>query len=275
MKIRTFISFILLFLLMGAVMPAEAQRVTGKPKVNVTKRFGNNAEKEEDMRVTTKSKPKLKVHHGIVATPNLIYYSGDITTPMEALKYGEIISSFGGSLTLNYKLTFNPYVSMRIGVQGGLLRGTNKKVVEGGGKEFRHEFQSVFIEPYAGVEVYPILNYGFFIYSGFGVTGSFIQKYTHEKRKYTGANAFSGTNAQGVVPMFQFGLGYNWWLDKHWTLGVELLGQLALVDGQKYGLDAWPNKGLYDYDGSEARAYKNAKDPDGWLQLGFVISYHF
>ena len=226
-------------------MPAEAQRVTGKPKVNVAKRFENNADKEEDMRVTTKSKPKLKVHHGIVATPNLIYYSGDITTPMEALKYGEIISSFGGSLTLNYKLTFNPYVSMRIGVQGGLLRGTNKKVVSKSSKEYLHEFQSVFIEPYAGVEVYPILNYGFFIYSGFGVTGSFIQKYQHEKKGFTGKQTI-GTNAKGIVPMFQFGLGYNWWLDKHWTLGVELLGQLALVDGQRYGLDAWPDKSKYN-----------------------------
>ena len=275
MKIRSIISFFLLGILLLGSAPIRAQRVTGKSQeVFVKKRF----EKRIDPRVTDANRPsKVQVHHGIVATLSGIFYNGDIIQPMDALKYGEFVNQFGASLTLNYKMIINPYVSMRFGVQGGLLRGSNRKAVSTGKLSYIHEFQSLFAEPFVGVECYPILNYGFFIYGGLGVAGSKITKYEHtRKRQDTFTSEDKNAQKYGIVPMFQLGIGYNWWLTDDWTLGIELLGQYAFVDGVKFGLDAWPNKQAFDLTtDADKKQYQSAKLPDGFLQLGLVVSYHF
>lgn len=284
MKIRTLVSFLLVGGFLLTAMPAQAQRVEGKASdVKSSKRF---AKKDVDARVTKKSKKStLHLYHGLVATLSGIYYSGDVTKPMELLKNGAIAG--GGSLTVNYKLTFNEYVSMRFGVQGGLMAGNNKGTPKEKGNNLR-EFKSMFAEPFVGVEVYPIRNYGFFLYAGIGGVVSNI-KYHHTFHiNRTDISYEKEDMKEGISsfsPVWQIGVGYNWWLDKDWTLGIELLGQMTFGDGFKSGLDAWPIPEAYGYDtktgakpaeGSQvAKAYKSAMDPDGWLQLGIVVSYHF
>lgn len=284
MKIQKIVSCLLVGGLMMLALPAQAQRVEGKRSdVKASKRF---AKKEVDARVTKKnSKSTLHLYHGIVVTLNGIYYSGDVTKPMELFKEGALAG--GGSLTVNYKLTFNEYVSMRFGVQGGLMAGNNKGTKKEKGGNLR-EFKSMFAEPFVGVEVYPFRNYGFFLYAGIGGVVSNI-KYHHTSHiTRTDINYDKQDLKEGILsfcPTWQIGVGYNWWLDKDWTLGIELLGQMGFRDGFKTGLDAWPDPAGYGYDekagkkpqdgSAEAKAYKSALDPDGWLQLGIVVSYHF
>ena len=271
MKIHSYLSAIVLGALLLSAVPTQAQRAENRGEVKASERFA----KTNLYRVANRSEKKL--YHGIVATFSGIYYSGDIIKPNTTLKYGAIAEQIGGSLTLNYKLTLNVYVSMRFGAQLGLLRGTNQKVLDAGATTSLHQFQSVFMQPYAGVEVYPILNYGFFIYAGVGLAGSVID-YKHQRRSGT----YEGQKQLGIVPMAQFGLGYNWWLTQDWTLGVELMGQIGMYDGQRYGLDGWPSRNAFDLNTSdlnrletEQKAFNEAKLPDGWFQGGIVLSYHF
>lgn len=294
MKIRSFITLILGTLLLG-VAPVQAQRVIHKSHdVDVTNRFARN---EKDMRASTSKKSELHLYHGVVATVSAVYFSGDIIRPGDLSKGASFAANMGASLTVNYKLTINPYVSMRFGLQYAYLQGSNKGLKN---VNYVHEFKSNMIEPYVGAECYPILNYGFFVYAGFGVANSVFSYYRHQRTYdelnptsipiYTnkdlgGANEISLNDQVGVVPMFQFGLGYNWWIDRNWTLGIELLGQIGVMDRkltQANGthtinttIDGWPYQGAYGNTPSQQDAYNRANDPDGWVQLGFVISYHF
>ena len=265
MKIHSYLSAIVLGALLLSAVPTQAQRMENRGEVKASERFA----KTNLYRVANHSEKKL--YHGIVATFSGIYYSGDIIKPNYAFKYMALPEQFGGSVTLNYKLTLNVYVSMRFGAQVGLLRGTNKKALDAGNVTSLHQFQSVFMEPYAGVEVYPILNYGFFLCACVGLAGSVID-YKHQRN----SAMYEGQKQLGIVPMAQFGLGYNWWLTQDWTLGVELLGQIGMCDGQRYGLDGWPSKNAFNL-GTEAgqQAYRDAKLPDGFVQAGIVLSYHF
>ena len=290
MKIRSFITpFILGTLLLG-IAPAQAQRVAHRSKdVDVQNRFARNA---KDTRATTKKQSEVHLYHGIVGTVSAVYFSGDVIHPGDLSKGASFFDNVGASLTVNYKLTLNPYVSLRFGLQYAYLQGSNRKALENFG--YIHEFKSHMFEPYVGAECYPILNYGFFIYAGFGVANSCFINYEHQRTNepnplpiYTIANTSDPkyivlNDKVGVVPMFQLGIGYNWWLDQNWTLGIELLGQIGVMDrkltadGINNTIDGWPYKGAYsEYSENQMKADRKATDPDGWVQLGFVISYHF
>lgn len=270
MKIRSFIAFVVLGGLLLSATPVSGQEVKS------SKRFGGNG---PAMRVSNKHNP-TQLYHGIVATFSGIIFSGDIAKAWPLLRYGAFGDNMGLSGTLNYKLTFNPYVSMRFGVQAGLLRGSNEKIVEGTTTvTSRHNFKSTMVQEFVGVECYPILNYGFFLYTGFGVAENFISHYYHERRDFKA----DVTGAFSLVPMFHIGLGYNFFLDQNWTLGIELMGQIAMMESEKNGFDGWPyedgsgfnmSKTYPDYK-SEVEKYNKAKAPDGWFQFGIVLSYHF
>lgn len=269
MKKRSLLIYLLVGVLSLGALPMHAQ------EVKASTRFAGNG---PSTRVSY-NREKGKLYHGIVATFSGIVFSGDIAKAWPILWYGALGDNIGGSATLNYKLTFNPYVSMRFGIQAGYLQGSNAKIMAKDKKVTSpHEFKSVIIEPYFGVEVYPILNYGWFLYAGFGVTESCIQYYKHERRSVL----YEEKNVLGVLPMFQFGTGYNWWLDRNWTLGIELMGQVGVMDDVKNSIDGWPNDAAFILNhtdpvkkASEEEAYRKAKAPDGWFQIGMVISYHF
>ena len=264
MKIRSFIAFVLLGGMLLSAAPIMGQ------DVKASNRFANK--RVTNPRVTNKHalNEKVSIYHGIVATLSAVYFSGDIVKPGDVFINGAMIDNISGSLALNYKMTINVYVSMRFGVQGALLRGSNKRLLDVKKASSLHELSSTVVSPFAGVEVYPILNYGFFIYAGFGFPVSFID-YKHQENGVT----YKG-KITGLVPTFQLGLGYNWWLTPDWTLGIELLGQIAVWDGQRFGMDGWPIRGAYNHNNPESeRRYKSAKDPDGLAQLGLVVSYHF
>ena len=272
MKIRSIISILLVGGMMLSAMPSQAQ------EVKASQRFAGRA---TTTRVSYEKSGGNKLYHGIVLTAGGLVYSGDVITPGNMFKYGALGDNIGASIALNYKLTINVYVSMRFGLQYAYLQGSNKKMVDKVNYPF-HEFKSSVIEPFVGVECYPILNYGFFVYGGFGVANSLYKNFTHqssaEKPLYT---TESTGDKVGVVPMFQFGLGYNWWLNQDWTLGVELMGQIGMCrdgkinvgEGTNYSIDGWPYKEAFT--GNTEKKYDDAKRPDGWLQLGVVLSYHF
>lgn len=264
MKIRSFIAFIVLGGMLLSAAPMEAR------DIKASNRFADK--RAVNPRVTNKHKlnEKVSIYHGVVATLSAVYFSGDIVKPGDMFINGTMVDNISGSLALNYKMTINVYVSMRFGVQGALLRGSNQRLIDAIKANSLHQFSSTVVSPFAGVEVYPILNYGFFIYGGFGLPVSFID-YKHQENGVKYADKITG-----IVPTFQLGLGYNWWLTPDWTLGIELLGQIALWDGQRFGMDGWPIKGAYNLNTENGKKrYQNAKDPDGLAQLGLVVSYHF
>lgn len=272
MKIRTLISILMVGSMLAASLPMNAQQ----QDVQASKRFGANGPAK---RVSTSTGP-IKVYHGIVATFSGIAYSGDISKAWPIIRYGAIGDNMGLSGTLNYKLTFNPYVSMRFGFQAGLLRGSNQKIYKNDETvSSRHNFKATMLQQFVGVECYPFLNYGFFIYTGFGVAESLISHYFHERRSII----FDENDKVAVIPMYHLGIGYNFWLDQNWTLGIELMGQIGMTDSEKNGFDGWPyadgsgfvlDESYANYD-SELEKYNKAKAPDGWFQFGVVLSYHF
>lgn len=270
MKIRSFIAFVIL----GGLLLSAAP-MAGK-NVKASNRFADK--RAINARVTNKHSlnEKVSVYHGIVATLSAVYYNGDNIQIPDMIQARNFAEQLGGSLALNYKMTLNVYVSMRFGVQGALLRGDNTKAVNNPNVKNAnsiHKFQSTVVSPFVGVEVYPIRNYGFFLYAGFGFPVSFIN-YEHFRNKtYTGS-------VNGFIPTAQLGLGYNWWLTPDWTLGIEFLGQIGMGDGYTFGMDGWPIDQAYNVKPDTPKEnwpndYKKAKDPDGWGQLGLVVSYHF
>ena len=285
MRTRSILSVLILIGLLCSGVPMQAQ---SRGKIQASQRF------QGTQRARVSDNYKLNLHHGIVATLSAVYYSGDMIHPVDMFRDNVMRDNMSGSLAVNYKLTFNPYVSMRIGLQAAYLRGNNQSSTYKD-KEY-HDFKAWMLQPFFGAEVYPILNYGFFIYAGFGVANSIISSYEHQVT--SGAKRWTNTDEQGnkigalgICPMFQFGLGYNWWIDRNWTIGVELLGQVGVKDGnipgtnntRHFGMDAWPIAEAYtDYinrPGKEGTKWQNAYNsallPDGLAQLGLVVSYHF
>jgi hypothetical protein len=230
------------------------------------------------------------ISHGLTLNANALYYFGDVDNEGVAFNGGFNINnlSYGGSLVFGYMMPASTHCNIRYTIMGGTIHGNNEekfKRLNPPREDFRR-FRAVLVQPAVGIEIYPSVRAGFYLYAGVAVTASIVTNYeffyyphgSEKLDKITGSTF-------GILPMVQLGLGYSWRLNESWGLSVELMLQEGLVDQHYMNLDAYPmaanqnSKGVSM--GGTGMTYTNRYGEktmhwnDGWFQLGLTISYRW
>ncbi len=193
-----------------------------------------------------------------------LYYYGDMDNEGAAFKNGFNTGSLGFMANLNYIQPLGSSgVNIRYTLGGGMLRGDGMKGTAGKEETLRErKMSSIMARAAVGVEWYPWVNYGFYIYGGVSAA------YSHVTFDFKNSSVnLKGKTADVIGIMLPLEVGYNWQLSKSWLLGVHIGWASCVVDRDKLNLDGYPNE-----------QYKlgiggGNKTPDGWYQVGLTIGY--
>lgn len=194
---------------------------------------------------------------------NALYYFGDAEVPRTDGKLPLVsdfsLSNINALAFFAYHKPFDEYVGLRCGASLGLLRGDNSHALE----KFpgsKRKFTSVFLQPFVGVQIYPIEEYGFYIYAGVGIAASYFIKHEYAAAQPEEKPTFA------FLPMGQASVGYAWNLTPTWRMDVHGTFEMGFCDLKGINLDGWP-----------VRPYpKGSKDwfwSDGWFSVG--VSFYF
>ena len=191
---------------------------------------------------------------------NAIYYFGDVDVTGGSLTVIKdmTIEDISASGFFAYHMPFSKHFGMRYTGTVGLLRADNTKawkndVTRAG--QYR-KFRSVFLQPAAGVEVYPIDEYGLYFYLGLAVSASYFLDFKYNGMTDSEKPVFS------VLPMGQFSLGYTWNLTTSWQIGLHGMLQMGFLDKPNVNLDGYP-----------FRPSSRRQFPDGWFEIGISVYY--
>lgn len=232
------------------------------------------------------------VSHGVGVTASAMYYFGDVDNEGVAFNGGFNLKnlSLGGGLNFFYNLPAGNHCNIRFAIMVGTIRGNNEfkfKSLSDPRDDYR-KFQAIIIQPAVGVQYYPFSNAGLFLYGGFGLAASIINKYEFYYYKSVPSgkekHLIEG-KTYGFLPMIQLGLGYSWKLTESWSMSAEIMVNEGLVDTHYVNLDAWPMAKTQNSDGVElggtGLTYVNRYGKktihwnDGWFQVGITVTYHW
>lgn len=282
MSIRSYIAGFLVGGLLLLSPHVEAAR--GRGRIVWTK----NANRQTGL-YTTKN---YFVSHGVGVTASAMYYFGDVDNEGVAFNGGFNLKnlSLGGGLNFFYNLPAGNHCNIRFAIMVGTIRGNNEfkfKSLSDPRDDYR-KFQAIIIQPAVGVQYYPFSNAGLFLYGGFGLAASIINKYEFYYYKSVPSgkekHLIEG-KTYGFLPMIQLGLGYSWKLTESWSMSAEIMVNEGLVDTHYVNLDAWPMAKTQNSDGVElggtGLTYVNRYGKktihwnDGWFQVGITVTYHW
>ena len=224
---------------------------------------------------------------GVSLNGSAFYYYGDVDNTGVPFSGGFNVRNLKGGATLSYQHPISHHCNLRVGLLGGMLSGDNTRTLnahlpDSAKRDDFKKFQSIVIQPFAGVQYYPFSRVGFYLYGGLGLTASIITSYDFI---HSGTHEHLKGSTFGIVPVVQAGLGYSWMLSTSWSISAEIMVQQGLCDEYYFNLDAYPlaasqssNGQVYGTGGS---SYKGAdgkihhKWADGWIQAGITITYQW
>lgn len=194
---------------------------------------------------------------------NALYYFGDAEVPRTDGKLPLVsdfsVNNINASGFFAYHKPFDEYVGLRCGAALGVLRGDNTHALTKFPGSSR-KFTTAFLQPFVGVQIYPIEEYGLYFYVGVGLTASYFINHEYEAAEPEEKPTFA------FLPMGQASLGYAWNLTTTWRMDVHASFEMGLCDLKGINLDGWP-----------VRPYpKNSKEwfwSDGWFAVG--VSFYF
>ena len=224
---------------------------------------------------------------GVSLSGYAFYYYGDVDNVGGPFSGGFNVRSLKGGATFAYQHPISNHCVLRVGLLGGMLSGDNTRTLnalrpDSTKRDDYKKFESIIIQPFAGVQYYPFSQAGFYLYGGVGLTASIITSFDfihYDTREHLKGSTF------GIVPMAQLGLGYSWMLATSWSLSAEIMVQQGLCDEYYFNLDAFPlaatqssngqsyGTGGFSYKGSDGKI--RHKWTDGWIQAGITITYHW
>ncbi len=233
------------------------------------------------------------VSHGVNINVNALYYFGDVDNEGVAFNGGFNLNnlSVGGSILMAYNLPTGNYCNLRFALMCGTLRGNNElkfKTLTPPRDDFR-KYSSILIQPAVGVQYYPFVRAGFYLYGGIAFTASIIRNYEfYYNKKISGSQTerrLLQGKTFGLLPMVQLGLGYSWRLTESWVMSAEVMLQEGLIDTHYMNLDAWPLAASQNSDqvelGGSFGTYTDRYGKqqlhwnDGWFQIGLTITYQW
>ena len=259
--------------------------------------ISSSAEEEQKSRIVWTKRPNRGtglyttrnyfVAPGVSLNGSAFYYYGDVDNVGGPFSGGFNVRNLKGGATLSYQHPISNHCNLRVGLLGGMLSGDNTYTLnalrpDSTKRDDFKKFQSIIIEPFAGVQYYPFSRIGLYLYGGVGITASIITKFDfvhYDTREHLTGSTF------GIVPVVQLGLGYSWMLSTSWSLSAEIMVQQGLCDEYYYNLDAFPLAASQSSNGQPygtgGSSYKGAdgkirhKASDGWIQAGITITYQW
>jgi len=232
------------------------------------------------------------VSQGVSTNISALYYFGDADNEGVAFNGGFNLNnlSLGGGLWFSYNQPIGNHCNMRFSVLAGTLRANNELKFNSLNppRDDYRRFQSIIAQPAVGIQYYPFVHAGLYLYGGVAVTGSFNLEYDFYYKKRVGS-AKVRSELQGktfaFLPMIQLGFGYSWKLSSSLSLSAELLVQEGVIDTQYMNLDAWPlaknqNSDKVELGGTfgtytDRYGKQQIHWNDGWFQLGITLTYQW
>lgn len=220
--------------------------------------------------------------HSVSLALDAIYYYGDVENHGLAIAGGPLFAdNIGGMAKFNYHQPVSSIVKMRYSLGGGYLRGNNQVYAEKYDTPSSRKFNSWVLNAAVGVDIFPIIDNGFYIYVGFMFNYSNVNFFYNDIPNPAASMTWSN---HSFLPMIPVELGYQFTLGKGWSMNVHVGVSQGLVDGDTFNLDAWPHHKVYDdypnivgtkaaggYDGPNGN--RTGHCFDGWFNLGVTISY--
>ena len=224
---------------------------------------------------------------GVSLSAGALYYYGDVDNVGLPFNGGFNAKNLGAGFSLSYQHPISRHCNLRVGLMGGMLGADNTAKFQAlqpdsAKRTDYRKFKSVIVQPFVGVQYYPISDAGFFLYGGVGFSASIITSYDfvdYRTQEHIKGSTF------GLLPMVQAGLGYSWLLSTSWTLSAEIMVQQGLCDEFYFNLDAYPlaasqsssgesygTGGLWYMGNDRLQHFKWA---DGWFQVGITLTYQW
>ncbi len=232
------------------------------------------------------------VSQGVSTNISALYYFGDADNEGVAFNGGFNLNnlSLGGGLWFSYNQPIGNHCNMRFALLAGTLRANNElkfNSLNPPRSDYRR-FQSIIAQPSVGIQYYPFVRAGLYLYGGVAMTGSFNLEYDFYYMKSVPAGK-ERREVQGktfsFLPMIQLGFGYSWKLSSSLSLSAELLVQEGVIDTQYMNLDAWPlaknqNSQKIELGGTfgtytDRYGKQQIHWNDGWFQLGITLTYQW
>ena len=232
------------------------------------------------------------VSQGVSTNISALYYFGDADNEGVAFNGGFNLNnlSLGGGLWFSYNQPIGNHCNMRFSVLAGTLRANNELKFNSLNppRDDYRRFQSIIAQPAVGIQYYPFVRAGLYLYGGVAMTGSFNLEYDFYYKKSVPAGK-ERREVQGktfsFLPMIQLGFGYSWKLSSSLSLSAELLVQEGVIDTQYMNLDAWPlaknqNSDKVELGGTfgtytDRYGKQQIHWNDGWFQLGITLTYQW
>ncbi|MBQ8100558.1 MAG: hypothetical protein IJ169_04640 [Paludibacteraceae bacterium] len=226
------------------------------------------------------SKRQNGVANAISLTLDAAYYYGDVENRGLAVAGGPLFAeNISGMGKINYTQPVASILNIRYSVGGGILRGNNQKYAD---KLWNTEtplsyrkFDSWILNASVGVEVYPIINAGFYIYAGLMFNYSNVTM-NYGKNGPDGEWLYSWKN-NSILPMIPVEIGYQFNLGKSWLLNAHIGIAQGIGDTELLNLDGYPHdfsaRGTKAGGGLGAGGTSTKQWFDGWFNVGITISY--
>ncbi len=189
---------------------------------------------------------------GISLSLDMLYSYDDIDATGVSTR---ILSNWTGGGSFSYYVAMTQGVNFRATLGSGYIHGDSPGKGNNTGKA---SFWTVYGELDAGVEWYPWLNYGFYVYAGVGCMMNSVH-YTYAGKEEKPLN---------WLPVVPLEVGYNFDIDENWRIGVHLGGHIGVIDTPKCNFDGYPN-------GYTDAKPQNNKTPDGYLTFGINFIYRW
>lgn len=147
------------------------------------------------------------------------------------------------AITISYLLPACKFANWRF--EGNIGYMGNKKPFN---------FQSIYVEPFIGANLYPSKKGGFYFTLGGSLYMSYIMENDHINKKYLGMSTDGSklfckdiAKGFGITPMVVGGLGCEWRVGKTSTIGLEGTLHIAVLDWKDY--DGMPSNFALSMDG--------------------------
>ncbi len=189
---------------------------------------------------------------GIALSLDMFYSYDDIDKKGVSTR---ILSNWTGGGSFSYYVAMGKGVDFRATLGSGYIHGDHPDKDGSTGKD---HFWTIFGELDAGVEWYPWLDYGFYVYAGIGCMMNSVT-YTYYKEETKGAIKW--------LPVVPLEVGYTFDIDNNWRIGVHFGGHIGLIDTKECNFDGYP-------DNMTPEGVPN-ETPDGYLILGITFTYRW
>lgn len=159
----------------------------------------------------------------------------------------------GGLVEVAYSVPFSKYALVRTSVCAGYVRGDASIRCSSA----KGPYNGGFGEAAVGLEYYPFVKKGLYIYGGLGLNLNSVTLFPERQER----------RSFHVLPIVPLEVGYKFGVRNGWYVGAAVSGHIGLMDS--------PNCNMDDYGDLLNRIHPESYFPDGYVSFSLLVAYHW